>query len=608
MKERFIYFLKYYLFWIVFFVLQKPFFMVWQYHLLGEVRGVDWLLVPWHGLPLDISVASYITAVVGVLLCVSCWVKWKTVRWITDGVTGVLLFVALWALLGDNGCFPSWGYHLNKDIFSYLASPKEALACAPWWVWMLGCVGFAVLYVLWGWIYCKWMRGGKTAALSELRPLRCQMMDTLALLLITGALFLPMRGSVTVSTMNTGRVYYSDNRMLNLAAVNPVFNILESLSEDRFSSDRYRYMDSDKARRMTEQLYQSSLPMQVKDTLFTCSRPHIVLLILESFSMNAMEAGAMPKLSELIQEGVFFTNAYAASYRTDRGVMAVLGAFPGCATNSLMLVPQKSGQLPQIGQVLKNEGYSLKFFYGGDEDFTNMRSYLITGGFEQRVADRDFPITDQWSKWGVPDHILFSRAAREIAHRGSEEGKTFDVILSLSSHEPFEVPYQHLSHPYLNAIAYTDSCVGALVDTLRQSPKWDSTLVVMVADHGYAYPDGISSCDTLHYRIPLMMVGGCVAHPRMITTRCNQVDWVPTVLHQMGLDASEFSYAKDIMDDRIAPFAYYNFYDGFALMTDTSHVLFDAEGGRVIISNTDDSLLHQAQAVTQSIMETIYAL
>jgi len=604
MKARLIYFLKQYVFWILLFVLQKPIFMLWQYPLLGEVEAIDWLLVPWHGLALDLSVASYIMMVVGLSLCVSCWVRWEIIEKVLNIISGILLAVVLWTMLGDNGCFPSWGYHLNKDIFAYLASPKEALACAPWWVWALGIAAFGVLYVMCGWMYLWWMKRGQMASLPEVRWLRCRIIDTIVLLLLTGALFLPMRGSVTVSTMNTGRVYFSDNRMLNIAAINPVFNVIESLSEDHFSSAKYRYMDAAAACAIHRQMVQGQ-DIKMDSTLFTTSRPRIVLIILESFSMNAMQDGAMPRLHALSKEGIFFANTYAASYRTDRGVMAVLGAFPGCASSSLMLIPSKSGKLPQVGQVLKKEGYQLKFYYGGDEDFTNMRSYLIIGGFEQRVADRDFPLSDRMSKWGVPDHIVFARAAKEISHRSLGTAPSLDVVLSLSSHEPFEVPFHRLENEYLNAIAYTDSCLGALVDTLRLSPVWDSTLVIMMADHGYPYPSTVQGSSPQHHHIPMVIAGGAVRQARTIATCCQQIDWVPTVLHQMGIDASQFAFAKDILNPSIAPFAYYHFVDGFALIKDSAVVVYDADAQQVIQGKDTANNLTEAKAWTQCIMETI---
>lgn len=608
MKQRLLYLLRYYLFWLCFFVLQKPIFMLCQHSLMADVRWQDWFLVMAHGLPLDFSVAAYVTIVMGVWLCVSFW--WKTVAWkrVADIYTLIMLAVGLCVLFADNGCFPSWGYHLNKMVFDFLRTPREVLACAEGYVWLTALLGFVFVWLLcWGVGYrCNLIGRQFLQDLAPIESVWKRVGYTLLMLLVSALLFLPIRGSVSVSTMNTGRVYFSDHRILNLAAINPVFNLVESLSEDSFDAQRYQYMSSEDAQQYCTHLRPDS--GQPSDSLLTTSRPNIILFILESFSRNAMDAGAMPCLSQIAREGVFFDNIYASSHRTDRGVMAVLGAFPGCATSSVMLIPQKSQQLPQIGQVLRDADYQLRFFYGGDEDFTNMRSYLVSGGFEHRVADRDFPVSERLSKWGVPDHIVFSRVADEIVSRTSS-AKTFDVILSLSSHEPFTVPYHHFEHEYLNAIAYTDSCLGAFVETIRQSPKWDSTLIVMVADHGYPYPDGIASHDTLHYRIPLVFAGGALRSSQRIHTLGSQVDWVPTVLHQMSLPAEQFTFAKDLMDTTRIPFAYYNFVDGFALLTPTETTIIDAAIDSPLMEvNASDSLRQSARAFTQSIMELLNQL
>ncbi len=600
MKTRIKLFITYYLYWVVFFMVQKPLFMLWQNRLLGDYTWQDWFLVPWHGLPLDLSVAAYITVIPGLLLCVSCWVKWQGLKRVTDVYTGIVLAIALMAVIGDNGCFPSWGYHIDKDIFDYLQSPKEVLACAPWWQWCLGALALAVLFAFWWYVYHRLSK----LVLQPAGSIRYKVGGTAVMFLLTALLFLPMRGSVTVSTMNTGRVYYSENRMLNLAAVNPVFNMVESLSENTLNTERYHYMPEEECASYMAQLLPPTT--HTEERLFTTDRPHIVLMILESFSANAWHV--MPNMQRIAQEGIYFNNVYANSYRTDRGLMAVLGAFPGCATTSVMTIPSVSQRLPQIGQVLKQNGYDLKFYYGGDEDFTNMRSYLVNGGFEQRVCDHDFPVSQRLSKWGVPDHILLDYAAQDICNRQAQVAPCFDVILSLSSHEPFIVNYHHHEHPYLNAIAYTDSCIGAFIDTLRQSPTWDSTVVVMVADHGYPYPDGIQNYDTLRYKIPLVMAGGAIRQPMTISTLASQIDWVPTVLHQLDMDASAFIFAKDILSPTTVPYAYYNFVDGFALLDTTGAVIIDATVNQPIMEvNPTAERAQQAKAITQSIMQTLTA-
>ena len=601
MQERLRFFIRYYVFWVLFFMAQKPLFMLCQHRLTGDIQWSDWFLVPWHGLPLDLSVAAYLTAVAGVLLCLSVWMNVRIVATVIHIVTAVFILLSLLVIIGDIASFPSWGYHIDKDVFDYLASPQEVWACAPWWIWTIGFVVVAVLFVLWWLLY----RHVVAMPLQSVEKTSTKIGLTAVLVGLTALLFLPMRGSVTVSTMNTGRVYYSDNRMINLAAVNPVFNLVESLSENTFDSSRYRYMPSAEAAALLHAIRpDTGKPMA---QLLTTDRPHIVLIILESFGKCAWDA--MPNMQKYAQEGVYFSNVYANSFRTDRGVMAVLGAFPGCATTSVMMVPSKTQQLPQIGQVLKANGYDLKFYYGGDEDFTNMRSYLITGGFDNRVCDHDFSISDRLSKWGVPDHILFDFASHDILKRHQGAQPCFDVVLSLSSHEPFEVNYHHLDHPYLNAVAYTDSCVGAFVETLKQQEQWQNTVVVLTADHGYPYPDNLLNYDTLRYEMPLVMVGGAIREAKTITTLGSQIDWVPTMLHQMRLDAEDFCFAKDLTDTTRMQYAYYHFVDGFAFKTRRGTTIIDAVINTPVVDTASDSLqTKQACAITQQVMELLYRL
>ena len=601
MKQRLLLFFKYYLFWIVLFQLQKLFFILVQYKLMGDISLSDYLQVMAHAFPLDLSVASYITAVFGLLLMVSNLVNIRVIRCISHVFTAVVLAIVVFVLIGDNSTFSFWGYHWDKSIFTFLQSPKEVLACAVWWQWILVTILFLLWFVACGFVYLKWLKWDKVELESRTTT---RLWQTGVWLLITAFLFLPMRGSVTVSTMNTGRVYFSNNQMLNQAAVNPLFNIIESLSENTFDLNKYTYMSSVEAQQLTQQLLPTDRWTHTEE-VFTTQRPNIVLVILESFSTNALDA--MPNLMRLAQEGIYFSNAYSSSYRTDRGIVSLMSAFPGQPTSSLMTVPSKSRNLPQIGKALKQEGYLLNFYYGGDEDFTNMRSYLIDGGFENRVVDKDFPLQDRMSKWGAHDHIVLERASREIRQRYTQypDNQYFDVILTLSSHEPFDVPFtSDFSHAYLNSVAYTDSCLGAFVDSLKQHPLWDSTIVILSPDHGYPYPNGIANYNPLRYRIPMAIIGGAVQQPMQVPTLCSQIDLVPTVLHAMGLDAEAYPFSKNILDSTQTEFAFYAFNDGFALLTPQDTIIVDAKANMLLHGN-NDSLKQQAHAFMQCIMEEI---
>lgn len=618
--ERIILFIRYYLYWLLFFVVQKPIFMLWQHRLMGDITFGDYFRVIVHAFPLDLSVASYVMLVMGLILIAGCWMPQRAIRIATDALTAIVLVVGLFVMIGDNGCFPSWGYHWDKTVFVFLATPKDAMASAPWWMWLLGALAFVLLFAGWWWLYRRYVfpKDG-TKATYEHKSIRSRLIGSLCYIMLTGLLILPIRGSVTVSTMNTGRVYFSDNQMLNIAAINPLFNIVESLGENTFDVQKYTYMSSEEAEERVNKLLRPReifMDTILADTpskrILRTERPHIVLFILESFSLNAWEA--MPCLQALSKEGIWFSHTYAGSYRTDRGVVEVMSAFPGQPTSSLMTVPYKSERLPNIGKTLKAAGYDLHFYYGGDEDFTNMRSYLISGGFDRRVSDRDFPMSARMSKWGVPDHILIPYAQREIAERYEQDTLShLDVILTLSSHEPFEVPMRRLEHPYLNSICYTDSCLGAFVDSMRLSSEWNNTLLVFVADHGFPYPDGLPIYVPERFRILSLWAGGAVTASQEVTTLCSQADIVPTLLKQMDLQTEDYVFAKNIFDATHTPFAFFAFNDGFGLLTEQDTVVIDAKADKVLVSGTsaeddlaaNEETLRTAKAFIQRIMETI---
>lgn len=601
MKQRVVYFLKYYVFWLALMLIEKPVFMLYNLPHMGELSWQDWLLVPIHSFALDLSVASYVTAGFGLLLVASYYMSTRLCARIADVYTGFILALSLMVFIGDTGVFPYWGYHLDRSIFAFLASPQEVLACAPWWQWLIATLILVVCWSICFLLYRLLRHGMENLPMHE-QP-RKRALYAVCMFVLTGLLFLPIRGSLTTSTMNTGRVYFSDKQPVNMAAINPVFNLIESLSGNTFDTARYTYMPSDEAEQQVMALLPP--PQTNYEHILTTSRPNIVLVILESFSSNAWEA--MPCLRQLAQEGIFFSHAYASSFRTDRGVVAALSGFPGQPTSSLMTHPAKSKNLPQLSKSLAAEGYRLKFWYGGDEDFTSMRSYLVSGGFIERINDHSFPLSQRLSKWGAHDHLLFKMVSDEMCGRVSNE-PTLDVLLSLSSHEPFEVPAtKRFEHPYLNSVAYTDSCIGALADSLRALPSWDKTLLVFVPDHGFLYPSTVQNYEPRRYAIPIVWAGGAVQTHREVTSLCSQIDLVPTLLAQLDIDHSQYRFGKNILDTTSVPFAFYSFNDGFGLLTPTDTVVLDSKANRFILGDEGTAAIH-ARAFMQRIMEVIETL
>ena len=81
-----------------------------------------------------------------------------------------------------------------------------------------------------------------------------------------------------------------------------------------------------------------------------------------------------------------------------------------------------------------------------------MKSYLLGSGYQQLTADVDFSMEERKNPWGVNDDITFEYLYRQIKERDTDQ-PWHTAFLTLSSHEPFEVPYHRLKEKIPNAFA-----------------------------------------------------------------------------------------------------------------------------------------------------------
>ncbi len=307
-----------------------------------------------------------------------------------------------------------------------------------------------------------------------------------------------------------------DQRM-NHAAINPAFSFMYSATHQNNFDKQYRFMDP----KIADELFAEMVDKPVAATdsipqLLNTQRPNIIFIILESFSTHLMETfGGQPNVAvnmdKFAKEGVLFSNFYGSSFRTDRGLASIISGYPGQPSTSIMKYPEKTDKLPSIPRSLKNAGYSLEYYYGGDADFTNMRSYLVSSGIEKIICDKDFPLSERTGKWGAQDHVLFQRLMKDLKEEKQEE-PFLKLVQTSSSHEPFEVPFHRLDDKVLNSFAYADSCVGDFVKQYQEIPLWKNTLFVLVPDHQGAYPYPIEN-PLDGQTIPLILIGGAIKQP-----------------------------------------------------------------------------------------------
>ncbi len=615
------------------FLSQKPVFMLYNNEFAEGLAFTDYLMVMLHGLKLDITVACYAMALPWLVVFVSCFVR-LPVRKILTPYYIILLSVVAIIFVADATMYNFWKFKLNSSVFMYTDRPADALASVSTWFVVLRFLWIVACAALYGWMFSL-VKSDKLGIRSEElgvscshsshnahsthTPLRRSLLTKFLIpipsfLIIGGLLFLGIRGGVDESTANISDVYYSENQFLNHSAVNPTFNMLYTMTKSEDFSKEFQFF-TDEERRAFFEHYYNTQSVDV-DTLLYIERPNVLLVIWEGCAGAFVEAvggapGVTPNLNRMAAEGVVFTNCYANSYRTDRGVLCTLSGWLGMPTASLMKQTDKSSTLPALAGSMAAEGYTTDFWYGGDVGFTNMNSYLYETGYQQVKGDTYFSLKDRnYSKWGVPDHVVLDTVAANILRRPSDQ-RWMTTVLTLSSHEPWEVPYSRLEEKKSNTMAYTDDCLGKLIEQLKQSPQWDNLLVVILPDHSIRTQDGQQNSDYYVAHIPMVWTGGAVRSPRTVSTLMAQSDLAATLLGQLGIPHDDFIFSRDIMSSTYtSPSAFHTFSNGMSLIDPAGVITYDNEAQRVIHSDSFgedsinvDSMLNHARAILQTVYE-----
>lgn len=631
--KQIIWFVKTYATFVVLFVLQKPLFLFLEKG--SATQPVDNIFtelpaVIWHGLPLDLSMAGYLSVIPGFLSIAVVWLKRDLVKPIMNIYFIIASLFITCSFVLNASLYPYWKYPLDSTpLFYFFTSPADAIASVSIWQVILSIVILIVLTVgVWFTLrmrgekrqqYSRYAYGyggfgsGKRNRFDDFNRHRGR--TSIILLLLTGLLFLPIRGGITVSTMNTGQAYYSQNAYLNHSAVNPLFSLLESITHQEDFASQYRFMKDKEADKifatMTSTSDENTYPL-LNEATFKKGTPDILIVIMESFASDIMPSMGSYKdvavcLDSIAQQSILFTRFYANSFRTDRGMVSILSGYPAQPTTSIMRYPRKTSQLPSIARNLaKYKNYKTTYYYGGDADFCNMRSYLVSQGYQHIISDANFPIEDKLSKWGVPDHIVAARMMEDIKAQQNEKRPMLRIFQTSSSHEPFEVPYHRLKDKRLNAFAYTDSVMGAIVREYRKLPRWKNTLIVFVPDHVGGYKENLNDHDRSRYQIPLILAGGAISRPMKVGIIGSQHDIAATLLGQLGVEHREFTFSKNMMSDATPKFAFFAVNDAFGIVSEENSLIYDNRAKRIVYDKGEKGFnLKRGQAYLQKLYDDL---
>ena len=286
-------------------------------------------------------------------------------------------------------------------------------------------------------------------------------------------------------------------------------------------------------------------------------RRNIVLVTIESMSASYMERfgnteSITPVLDSLYRLSMAFDRVYATGNRTVRGLEAVTLSLPPCPGQSIIKRPNNAG-MHSTGALLREKGYNVTYFYGGNSYFDNMETFFSGNGYD--IVDQKSYSPEEITFaniWGVCDEDAYRKVIRTLGEQ-SRDGKPFFAhVMTVSNHRPFTYPAGKIRIPNdsktrAGGVLYTDYALGQFLAEASKQPWFDNTIFLITADH-CASSAGRTEIPLHKYHIPALIFAPGFVAPQQIEGIVSQIDLMPTLLSLLDMDYDSHFYGRSIFD------------------------------------------------------------
>lgn len=471
-------------------------------------------------------------------------------------------------------------------------------------VYVAGLLAYAALAVGYIFLMRRVYRGLLRDRLEDRLPLGWAIPVSVVLLL---AVFVGMRGRLSKkSPIRVGTAYFCNNGFLNQLGLNPVFTFVKSAEDISKASNRPIALTTPEKALET---YEAERALPLDSTLMPegLSLPlpegtNVVLVIMESMTVDNTglfypEHSLTPHLDSLMAHGLVFTECYSAGIHTYNGIYSALYSHPALLSRHTMkhtTMPVMHG----LPQQLHDVGYRNLFFLTHDEDYDNMRGFLMANGFDEVIGQSCYPSEEIVGTWGVPDHVLFDHVV-ERCNAVVAQGPFFVAVMTCSDHTPYIIPTNIDFKPKnielsQKAVEYADWAIGRFMENASRQPWFENTLFVFVADHGAAKPFAYDVSLPYHH-IPLLYYAPKYIAPCRTDRLALQLDLAPTLTGMLPYEVENRALGLDLLRQK-RRFAYFSSDDKISVLDGEYLYLYRASSGK-------ESLYHYSDTLTDDFVD-----
>lgn len=553
---NFLFVAKNYLFWVVVFFLFRLALYLINSGDMGDCGVADKVRMFLIGLRFDTVIACYLLVLPAVVATIETFAK-RRLRAMDIGFRVLYTILAVAVLLimaADIPYFQNFFQRLSMSVFNEMegnfGTVVKMIAGTPAFLLMLvPVIALAIAF----WIFLKKTHPADSKCKADKTPTKI-----VYSLLLFALIFIGMRGNVNFKQgpIHTRDAYFSTSHILNQLGLNPCFVFIKNTKQSAlfdisFTDNSTAVAESQRQLGITEPNKEFPL-MRMVEPSGEGHRYNIVLVLMESMSAYNMqyfgyEKSITPFLDSLAHESLFFENCYTSGKVTSRGIYSSIVGYPTIyAYQPLNIAPMR--RYNSMAHELKRHGYSCNFFVSHEKEYDNCNNFLLMNSFDKVYSKEDYPESAIANSWGVADDFLFEYALGKMDSL-SESGSFFTTLLTISNHEPFVIPEKYRTPDKTEReqmVSYCDDMLRQFFAKASQHPWFDSTIFVLVADHGKpldnTYPLPLSL-----YHSPLIFYAPSVIKPQISDAMASQKDIFPTVMGILQMPYCNNTFGIDLL-------------------------------------------------------------
>ncbi|MFC5529898.1 LTA synthase family protein [Cohnella yongneupensis] len=274
-----------------------------------------------------------------------------------------------------------------------------------------------------------------------------------------------------------------------------------------------------------------------------------------------------PNLNKLIGQSLYFPNFY---HQTGQGHTSDADFSTSCSMHPLptgsVFIRFSNNEFDCAPSILKTQGYDTTVHHAYDGSFWNRNNMYNDMEYDQFYNLKNYKFDDPLG-WSISDKSFFRQTVDQLKTRDSSP--FYAMAITLSSHHPFDLPLstQELNvapftgtifGDYIQATHYVDSAVGDLIEDLKAAGLYDNTILVFYGDHdNYIYDTSVydkfygrplteMEKDAILRKVPYIIHLPNDEHAGVIDKAVGQIDTLPTIMHLLGIPATDNDYLMGI--------------------------------------------------------------